>query len=52
MVNQNIALSFGIKLAVVIVGLLWAPSLELAIVADVGAAVITVLNAMRAGRIG
>lgn len=50
-VNQNIALSFGIKLTVVIVGLLWAPSLELAIVADVGAAVITVLNAMRAGRI-
>ena len=51
-VNQNIALSFGIKLAVAIIGLIWTPSLELAIVADVGAAVITVLNAMRAGRIG
>jgi Cd2+/Zn2+-exporting ATPase len=50
--NQNIALSLGIKLAVVFAGLLLAePSLELAVVADVGAAVVTVLNAMRAGSI-
>lgn len=50
--NQNIALSLGIKLAVVFAGLLLAePSLELAVVADVGAAVVTVLNSMRAGSI-
>ena len=48
--TQNIALSLGIKLAVMIVGGLWLPSLELAIIADVGAAVLTVLNAVRAGR--
>lgn len=49
--SQNIALSIGIKLAVMLIGGLWLPSLELAIVADVGAAVLTVLNAMRAGRL-
>lgn len=48
--NQNIALSLGIKLVAVVVGMLMRePSLELAVIADVGAAVITVLNAMRAG---
>ena len=48
--NQNIALSLGIKLVAVIVGMLMRePSLELAVIADVGAAVVTVLNAMRAG---
>ncbi len=46
--TQNICLSLGIKLAVVVIGI-WMPLLELAVVADVGAAVITVLNAMRAG---
>ncbi len=50
-VNQNIALSIGIKLLVVLVGLLGLYSLELAIIADVGAAVLTVLNALRAGKI-
>ncbi len=49
-VNQNIIVSLGVKLAVVIVGLCGYPSLELAVIADVGAAVITVLNAMRAGK--
>ena len=48
--TQNIALSLGIKLVVMIVGGLWLPSLELAIIADVGAAVLTVINAVRAGR--
>ncbi len=50
-VTQNIVLSLGVKLAVVLVGMFWYPSLELAVVADVGAAVLTVLNAMRAGGI-
>lgn len=49
--TQNIALSIGIKLAVMLIGGLWLPSLELAIIADVGAAVLTVLNAVRAGRL-
>ncbi len=47
--TQNIWLSLCVKLAVILVGL-WAPLLELAVVADVGAAVLTVLNAMRAGK--
>ncbi len=47
--TQNIVLSLGVKLAVVVIGF-WKPSLELAVVADVGAAVLTVLNAMRAGK--
>ena len=48
--NQNIALSLGIKAVTVLIGLaVNNPSLELAIIADVGAAVVTVLNAMRAG---
>lgn len=49
--TQNIALSIGIKVAVMLIGGFWLPSLELAIIADVGAAVLTVLNAMRAGRV-
>ena len=49
--TQNIALSLGIKILVILIGGLWLPSLELAIVADVGAAVLTVLNAMRAGKL-
>ena len=51
-VTQNIALSLGIKMAAVFVGLFVTElSLELAIVADVGAAVLAVFNAMRAGRL-
>ena len=50
-VEQNIALSLGIKIAVVLIGLMGYPSLELAVIADVGTAVVTVLNAMRAGEI-
>lgn len=50
--NQNIVLSLGVKLAVVLIGALMSePSLELAVVADVGAAIVTVLNAMRAGNV-
>ncbi len=53
--NANIALSLGIKLGVVLLGVLLAVlgkniPIELAIVADVGAAVVTVLNAARAGK--
>lgn len=48
--EQNIWLSLGVKLAVVFVGLFAYPSLGLAIIADVGTAVLTVLNATRAGR--
>lgn len=50
-VNRNIAISLAVKAAVVIAGILWYPSLELAVLADVGAAVVTVLNSMRAGKI-
>ncbi len=51
--NQNIALSLGIKIGVLLLGVLLAAlefsiPIELAIVADVGAAVLTVLNATRA----
>lgn len=49
--NQNIAISVGIKALVVLASVLGFQSLELAIVADVGAAVLTVLNALRAGKI-
>lgn len=49
-VNQNIAISLGAKIAVVLMGIFWYPSLELAVVADVGTAVVTVLNAMRIGK--
>lgn len=49
--NQNIALSLGIKLVVVLLSLMGLQSLELAVIADVGAALITVLNAARAGQL-
>lgn len=49
-VNQNIAISLGVKIAVVLLSIIGYPSLELAVVADVGTAVITVLNAMRVGK--
>lgn len=51
--SSNIALSLGIKLAVLVAGTVFTclgmeMPIELAVVADVGAAVITVLNALRA----
>ena len=49
-INQNIALSLAVKMAVVLFGLFGNPSLELAVAADVGAAVLTVLNSVRAGK--
>lgn len=48
--NQNIAVSLGLKIGIAVVCVAVLPSMELALVADVGAAVITVLNAMRAGK--
>ncbi len=54
--GQNIAISLGIKIAVLIVGILLSAtggeglSMELAIIADVGAAVLAVLNALRAAK--
>ena len=53
--NTNIALSLGIKVGVLLIGILLALfaldiPIELAIVADVGIAVITVLNSMRAAK--
>ncbi len=54
--TQNIVLSLGIKLAVLLGGVLVAMtvggglSMELAIVADVGAALLAVLNALRAAK--
>lgn len=55
--TQNIIISLGIKVCVLAVGVAMASSgggeipMELAIIADVGAAVIAVLNALRASRI-
>lgn len=53
--NSNIALSLGIKIGVLLVGVVLAylkidAPIELAIVADVGAAVIAVLNSLRAAK--
>ncbi len=53
--NSNIALSLGIKIAVLCIGVILASlnlsmPIELAIVADVGAAVLAVLNSLRAAR--
>ena len=54
--NENIALSLGIKIAVLGIGVVLSAvmgqgiPMELAIVADVGAAVLAVLNALRASR--
>jgi Cd2+/Zn2+-exporting ATPase len=48
--NQNIAVSLGLKIGIAVVCVAVLPSMELALIADVGAAVITVLNAMRAGK--
>ena len=54
--GQNIALSLGIKLLVVVVGILLSATagtqipMELAIVADVGAAILAVLSALRAAK--
>jgi len=54
--GQNIALSLGIKLAVVAVGVILSVTtgneipMGLAIVADVGAAILAVINALRASR--
>ena len=53
---SNIALSLGIKLAVLVLGIVLTAvygkgiPMELAIVADVGAAVLAVLNALRAAK--
>ena len=49
-VKQNILISLGLKIGIAIVCIAVLPSMELALIADVGAAVITVLNAMRAGK--
>ena len=48
--NQNIVISLGLKIGIAIICVTVIPSMELALVADVGAAVITVLNAVRAGK--
>ncbi len=55
--NVSIALSLGIKLAVVMLGISFALfgvgelPLSIAVIADVGAAIVSVLNSARAGRI-
>lgn len=48
--NQNIAISLGLKIGISLLCVFVVPSMELALIADVGAAVITVFNAMRAGK--
>ena len=55
--NVSIVLSLGIKLAVVMLGIVFALfgigelPLSIAVIADVGAAIVSVLNSARAGRI-
>lgn len=51
-VKQNIAISLGLKAVIALACVIFVPSMELALIADVGAAVITVANAARAGRSG
>lgn len=48
--NQNIVISLGLKIGIAVICVALLPSMELALIADVGAALITVLNAMRAGK--
>lgn len=48
---ENIMLSLGVKIAVIILGMTVTSSLGLAVIADVGTAVFTVLNALRAGKV-
>ena len=48
--EQNIVISLGIKAIVVFLGIFAFASLELAVIADVGATVLTVINSARAGR--
>lgn len=50
-VVENITLSLGIKIAVIILGMTVTSSLGIAVIADVGTAVFTVLNALRAGKV-
>ena len=49
-VNQNICISFAMKIGIALICVVVVPSMEFALIADVGAAVISVLNAMRAGK--
>ena len=49
-VNQNICISFAMKIGIALICVAVVPSMELALIADVGAAVVSVLNAMRAGK--
>lgn len=48
---QNIAFALGVKLAVMLLGALGLSSMWLAVFADVGVAILAVMNAMRAMRI-
>ena len=48
--NQNIVISLGLKIGIAVICVALVPSMEIALIADVGAAVITVFNAMRAGK--
>ena len=55
--TQNIVISLGIKLLVLIIGIIFSAfggdiPMELAIIADVGAALIAVMNALRASKKG
>lgn len=50
-VKQNVFLSLGVKIGAILIGVLGYPSVEIAIAADVGAAVLCVLNASRAGKL-
>jgi len=49
-VRQNIAFALGVKLAVMLLGALGIANMWMAVFADVGVAMLAVLNAMRAMR--
>ena len=49
-VRQNIVFALGVKFAVLILGALGIANMWLAVFADVGVAVIAILNSMRALR--
>ena len=51
LVRQNVALALGVKLVVMLLGILGYANMWLAVLGDVGVALLCVLNALRAGYI-
>ena len=51
LVKQNVILALGVKLIVMLLGILGIANMWLAVLGDVGVALLCVLNALRAGRV-